>query len=444
MQDHTGPGGYQTQLPELYAEKGADDPDTPHSDDVKYERNDGFSRALQHSLDHYGYAVDGFRYRYHAKYQRAQQDHLSVSGEQADHCGGEDKQQRSGADHEDHFNQNDHGGKIPHTLPVPGAQCVSRQGGGRGLHSIARDVESGFHRVGDGMSRGGHVTQGVDHSGKSHIAERGPEALEHIGQCHFQTGLEHFPVWLQAVAPRGDDRMLPQSNGDENAAQRERNGACYGSAHNAPARAGQRQGQGEQGNRSGGVNEQEVENNVDHVDQNARPHRRFGVANRPQDGSEDQGGGPGEHGGIEDKEILGGQLTDRFIHLHPDGDHSAERKGQRGEENAAHQNGQHRLRRSAGGGSSVIGTKGLGDIGQKTHTKRGDTAVDQPVDGGGGIDGSGGLGAKGANHGGINILHCRLHQLLQHGGPGKGEDDGQQAPLEFSLFLKFHRTPHEM
>ena len=76
-----------------------------------------------------------------------------------------------------------------------------------------------------------------------------------------------------------------------------------------------------------------------------------------------------------------------------------------------------------------------------SDAQSGNGAVDQPVDGAGGSHRGGGVGAQGANHGGVHILHRRLHQLFQHSGPGQGEDGGHHFPGKQVFSVLIHGIP---
>ena len=81
-------------------------------------------------------------------------------------------------------------------------------------------------------------------------------------------------------------------------------------------------------------------------------------------------------------------------------------------------------------------TVGLGNEGQESHAQGGDGAADHPVNCGGGANGGGGLGAEAAHHGGVDVLDRRLHELLQHGGPGQGQNGDDHGLVDLnSLFF---------
>ena len=173
------------------------------------------------------------------------------------------------------------------------------------------------------MGSGCHLAQRIDHSGKGHIAKGCTEALEHIGHGDFQAGFQNFTVGLQAAAFWRDHGMAPQCHSDLNTTQQKRNGTGSCSTGNSPARTGHEELIAEDIQRSGGIDQQEIQYNIDDIDQNTHLHGSFCIACRSQSRAEDNGGGSGQHGQIQNKEILTGEVTNGYIHLHPHGNQAA-------------------------------------------------------------------------------------------------------------------------
>ena len=323
MGDHAGPGGDQPEVQEAGAEEGAHNSDSPHAQNVDQEGIQGFPGSLEHALDHDGDAVEGLRHGHHPEHGAAQSDDGHVLAEQADHGGGEPEEKASGEDHERNLQCQDHPGHIPAQLLVPGADGVSRQGGGSGLHAVAGNVEGGFHGVGDGVGRGGKLSQGVDHGGEGHVAEAGDEALEHVGQGDPQAGKENARIRLQGAAPGGDHGMGVQGQGDGGAAEDKGGGACQGGSCHPETGSPYREGTAEQTDLPGLIDQEEVQHHIDQVHQDADPHGGFRVPGGTEHGAEDYAGRPEEHGAVQDKEIPGGQVPEGGIGLHPDRDVAA-------------------------------------------------------------------------------------------------------------------------
>ena len=228
--------------------------------------------------------------------------------------------------------------------------------------------------------------------------------------------------------------MLPQCHGDADTAEGEGKGAGRGGSDDAHAGAWDQEFHTQSGYMTGRVDQQEIQAHIDDVHPHAYLHGGLGISGSPEGSTENDGSRPGQHGKVEDEEIGGCQIPDSFIYLHPNRYQAAEGQGQDGEEGADDACNQHRLGNGFGSGLLVPGAVGTGNEGQKANAQGRNRAADEPVDGGGGANGGGGVGAQGTDHGGVNILHRRLHQLLQHGGPGQRQDRGDHGGIEKPSF----------
>ena len=56
-------------------------------------------------------------------------------------------------------------------------------------------------------------------------------------------------------------------------------------------------------------------------------------------------------------------------------------------------------------------------------------------------NGGGGLGAQGADHGGVDVLDRRLHELLEHGGPGQSQNGDDHGPIDLDFVLSHILSP---
>ena len=101
--------------------------------------------------------------------------------------------------------------------------------------------------------------------------------------------------------------MTPQARGHDDAADGIGDGAGRRRAEHAPARAGNPHAQAEECRLARGIDEQEVEHDVDEIDDHAGLHRRAGIACGAQHRAEDDAGRAREHRHIEDEEIRGGE-----------------------------------------------------------------------------------------------------------------------------------------
>ncbi len=439
MGDHTPPGRHQPHPQPLGAEVGPQDADPPHPYDVVKERGPGPPHPHHHPLHHDGDTVQRLRDGHHPQHRGPQVDDLPAGGEKPHQRPGRQEKGPAGETHQNHLDGEEHGGDRLHPAAVPGAVGLACQGGGGGLHPVAGDVEGRLHRVGDGVGRRGHRPQGVDHRRKGDVSQGGAKPLEHIGQGDAQAGAQDGPVRPEAPPPGRDHRMPPEGSGDLETAPGEGHGAGGGSPHHPHPRPGEGDTVSPQTEGAGGVDEKKIQQNIDTVDDETHLHGGLGVPRRPEGRPQDGAGGPGQHGEVEDQEVSGGHRTDRFLQLHPAGDEATEGGGKEGADAADDQYREHRLGGGTLGGVRVLGTAGFGDHGQKADGKGPDGTADEPADGGSCPHRRRGLGAQGAHHGGIDVLDCGLHHLLQHGGPGQGPDEPQGFSILPALVHLLHR-----
>ena len=255
MGDHAGPGGDEPHGKELGTNKGAHDADAPHADDVENEGLLGFANSHHHPLDDNGEAVEGLGYRHHTKDGGPQGDNGGALGEETHERRGQEEESAPRKDHQENLDGDEHTGHVRHALLVPGAVGIARQGGGGGLHAVARNVEGRFHRVGDGVGGSGHLAQRVDHGGEGHVTQGGAEALHHVGEGYLQTGLQDFHIRLDALPLGGYHGVIPKHQGDVDAPNGEGHGAGDGGSHHLQPGTGDGDLIGENGDGAGGIDE---------------------------------------------------------------------------------------------------------------------------------------------------------------------------------------------
>ena len=296
-----------------------------------------------------------------------------------------------------------------------------RQGGGGGHHAVAGDIEGGFHRVRHGMGGGGDLPQGIDERGENDVAQGGGEALEHRGHRDLQAGQEHGLVRLQGVAPGRDLLMPPEGPEEQDAPQHEAQGRGRGSPHHPQPRAPHGDAQAEKEELPPGENEEEIQDHIHQVHEDARRHGGAAVPRRAEERAGEGGRRPEDGGEIDDEEIAGGQRADGRFQLHPSGHLLRQGQGQGREQGPDEEHHQHRLGRGPPGPVNIPRASSLGDDGKEAHPHGPDGGADEPVDGGGGAHGGGGRRAQSAHHGSVHILHGGLHELFQHGGSRQAE-----------------------
>ena len=167
------------------------------------------------------------------------------------------------------------------------------------------------------MCGGGVLPQGIDHGGKSHIPKGGAESLEHVGKGNPHTGTQNLQIGKEPFSPGRDARMPPQHKGDTDAACGECGGAGDGGSDHSKSCAPECKIQGKEGDFPDRIDEEKIQRHIDQVDKNTYFHRRFGIPCRAQYGAENDAGSPGQHGQIQNQEILGGHGPDGRLHLHP-------------------------------------------------------------------------------------------------------------------------------
>lgn len=168
--NHAAPGTDEPEAQEPGADEGADDAHAPHAQYIINKGSHGSAHALHDALHHDGHTIERLGHRHHAQHRGAQSDDLGILGEDAHEVRCEEEEHTAGNHHQRHFQGQDGAAQAAQALFVPGAQGVACQGGGRGLHTPAGDVEQGFDGVCNGVGGGGHIAQGVNHGCEGHIA----------------------------------------------------------------------------------------------------------------------------------------------------------------------------------------------------------------------------------------------------------------------------------
>ena len=228
--------------------------------------------------------------------------------------------------------------------------------------------------------------------------------------------------------------MPPEHHGDAHAADHEGNGACHSRADDAPSRAED----GHAPHLPRGIDEQKVKDNIDPVHQKTDPHGRFGVPCRTKQRTENRNGRPGQHGGVQNEKVLGSQVLNGRVNLHPHRHLAAQRQHQHSKKRAADQNRQHRLRRGFPRPLRIPRPAGLRHEGQKAHANGGNGAANQPVDRAGSAHRRSRLRTDCADHSSVDILHRRLHQLFQHSRPRQRQNGRHHPPRKKRTLRLFH------
>ena len=155
MGNHARPSGDKAHFQKTDADHGPQDADAPHPGNVVEKRHLCLADTHHQPLHNDRHPVEWLRDRYHAQDCATQGDDLPALGENSNQERGGEKERRTGKDHQHDLNGQEHIGKGFHAFPVPRTVGVSSQSSGSSLHW---DVKGRFHRVGDGVGSGSHLT----------------------------------------------------------------------------------------------------------------------------------------------------------------------------------------------------------------------------------------------------------------------------------------------
>ena len=238
--------------------------------------------------------------------------------------------------------------------------------------------------------------------------------------------------------------MPPQPDRHGDSAIGVSDGAGGSRTIDSPAGAPHGKGNPHQMSRTGGVDEERIQQDVHEVYPQSHLHGRSGVTNSPEHHAEQNVHGAKQHTQIQNAEILRRRIPDCGRHLHPPDDGAAETGGENRQDDSHCQCHEGRLGGGSFGSFLLSRADRLGNIGQKAHAQRRYGAVYQPGNRAGSPHRCCRLGAQRADHGGVDILHRRLHQLLQHGRPGQCENDAQHRGIQPLFTHDFSFCFHSM
>ena len=174
------------------------------------------------------------------------------------------------------------------------------------------------------MCGNGDLPERIDHRGKDHIAERGAEALQHIGQGDPEAGLQNFRTGKDASATGREFLMPPEGSGHQHSAEGDGDGAGYGGTPDS--QAGTVKPEREPGQEDGArmIDQKEIQDDIGEIDTDADTQRRAGVTGGTENHAENDLRSTGKHREIENEKVGGGEIPYICRHFHPDGDACAE------------------------------------------------------------------------------------------------------------------------
>ena len=174
---------------------------------------------------------------------------------------------------------------------------------------------------------------------------------------------------------------------------------------------------------TGGVDQKEIENDVQQAGGYADKARGQGVTSGAQHGGVGAcGHGKGQGSGPDGKIGRGIRLQGR-VGPQPAGQIPADADAEGGRRQTDEQVEQHGLPQHAPGILLPVGTQILCHLNGKRHIQPGQHAVQQPGAGADDADGCGGRSSDMAHHGSVDVLHGRDHDLLQNGRDAQGQHD---------------------
>ena len=212
-------------------------------------------------------------------------------------------------------------------------------------------------------------------------------------------------------------RAVPQQQN----AQRQRaahgvgKGCAQRRARHAPAQTPDREVLAEYRHFPGGVDEEKVEDDVQHAGEHADQAGGQGIAGGAQHGgigahSHDKGQGSRPDGKIRRSICLQCRVC-----AQPPGQKPADAHAEGGSGKPYHQIEQHGLPQHAPGVLLAVCAQILRHLNGKRHAQPGQHPVQQPCAGADDADGSGGGGTDMPHHGGVDVLHGGNYDLLQNG-----------------------------
>ena len=282
--------------------------------------------------------------------------------------------------------------------------------------------------------------------GEDHMPRRGGQTRQRHGHGDAQAVLHRSAIGPEHAAARRDGGVLPHHHGDEHAAQHVRKRRGDGRAAHAQTRAGHGEGQAEDAHLPRRVDEKEVHDDIEAVHGGVGQHRRARIPRRAQHGAEDDGGGAEEHRHADDAEIGRGVGLDLFLRVEPSRERGRHQQRHGAHHRAGREDDEHGLPSRLAGGAAVLSAQRAGDDRQSADASGEEHAVDQPRDRAGQSHGGGGLRAQHADHGGIHILHQRLHGVFQHHRPGQGQKRRRQRPVfaQFGAQARYQGASHPL
>ena len=437
LKAHGEPHAHQ---PKVRGQQGSEgEPDAPHADEVQHKAPGAVARALHGTAGHDAGTEHRLGQRFNAQHLRTQRDDRRVGRENAHQLRRKNVHANAGQRHDAHAHAGAQPGKALGHIPAVRAHGLAHQGKGGVLDAVASHIAQALGADAQAVGRNGGGAQTRHDADEQHLCRRKGRTL--CGQrC------AHLPQVLQAGfgdAPGSGladaQRAVPQqqdSKGQHAADDGGQSGAQCGTRH-AEACAPDGHAVAEQLHLPGGVDEEEVEDHVQHAGQHADEARRQGVAGRAQHGGIGaHGHGKGQGSGPDGK-VGRGICLQRRVRAQPPGQEAADADAEGCRRAAHHEIEDHGLAQHAPGIVLPVGTQILRHLNGKGHVQARQHPVQQPGAGADDADGCRGRRTDVAHHGRVDVLHGRDHDLLQDGRDAQREHHLQGVPQRH-LFAPAH------
>ena len=425
LRGHGQPHAHQPQAP--HQGQGQGDAHPPHGSQADEERPLGVPGAPQCARGHDGRPEQGLGKGHDAQHLAAQVDDLRLLGEDHNELGGEEEQHRPAQGHHAHAHPGDHPGEALGQVLPPRADGLAHQGGAGHRHAGGRQVADGFRGHRQVVGRHRHGADAGDDGGDDDLGHAHDGALQGGGEAQTPGGQQAAPLELIALVQADADGGLFAEQGRQKQQAHQGGGEPRGkgSTPYAPSRAPHGEAQAQHLHRAGGVDEQGVENHVEHVDHQVEDHGGLGVPGAADDGAEHVGAQGEGHGAGHDPEVQGGVPPDGGLGAQQGGQREGEGESHRPHEDAEEDGKAQALPHHPPGVLPPAGPQVLGHLHGKADGRRGKKPVEQPGGAGGKAHRRRGLGAQGPHHGGVHVLHQGDHDLLDNGGPGQKQHRAQ-------------------
>ena len=421
--------------------------DDPHAHNGDIEGPAGIACAAEHAA---GYRTDGQQglgKGFDAQHLRAQLDDRRIVNEQIHDLRCKDKHRGAGNQHDQYAEAEAPSAELIGQILLSGAQALGNQGGCRNRKAEHRHIAQRL--TGIGQLIGGQRNRSAAGNQRRHhqLTDRNGGTLQTGGHAQLDGLTDNLAVEAELItqADANGGIRAEQRHEHTGAGEGRRSGSSRGSAGNAHTRAGDGEAHAQHFHRTGGIDQQEIQDHVDDVGHDVKTHGRFGIAAAAQDGGTHHQRRIEDIDRADNPQVRTRHRLHRCVRAHPAGQIGCNDQLHHQCDGCAHYQGaQHGLPDGVAGVFQLAFTDAPAHDDRKAHAHSTHNTQNQPD--GGGIDangrsGVGGAFADGAHHCGIHIVDGGLQQLLYDGGPSQHQNDfpGRDAAVQ-----QIHRFAHSL